>query len=195
MAVKPELPTIDCAHRAAWREWLEANHTTAQGVWLKFAKKGSPVATVTYPEAVEEALCFGWIDGQVRRLDEHFYLQRFTPRRPRSVWSQLNRRKATKLIEEGRMRPAGLAQVEAARDDGRWDNAYEPQSRAVVPDDLQLALRANPKAAEFFATLRGSARYAFLYRLHQAKPEARGERIRRYIELLERGKTLDTSSP
>jgi len=190
MDINRELPVVQCPDQAAWRKWLESNHDVADGVWLKFAKKGSPVATVTYAEAVEECLCFGWIDGQVRRLDEHFYLQRFTPRRRRSVWSQINRQKATKLIEEGRMHPAGLAQVEAARADGRWEKAYAPQSQVTIPDDFNLALNANAKAAEFFATLRGQRRYAFLYRLHHTQGEARARRIKGYIELLEQGKTL-----
>ena len=178
--------------QAAWRAWLADNHETASGAWLKFAKKGAPERTVTYAEAVEEALCFGWIDGQARGLDEHFYLQRFTPRRRRSAWSQINREKATRLIADGRMAPAGLAQVEAAQADGRWDNAYQSPSAATVPDDLQRALDANPQAKEFFATLTGSARYAFLYRLHRVrKPENRAKRIADYVELLSQGKTLN----
>lgn len=161
-------------------------------MWLKFAKKGAPSRTVSYAQAVVEALCYGWIDGQVARFDEHFYLQRFTPRRPRSQWSLVNREKATELIDQGRMKPSGLAQVNAARDDGRWDDAYPPASRAEVPEDLQRALRQHPEAARFFATLTGSRRYAFLYRLHSTKrPQARAQRIQGYIELLRAGKTLD----
>jgi uncharacterized protein YdeI (YjbR/CyaY-like superfamily) len=191
MADKPELPVVQLPDQPAWRAWLEANHQTVDGVWLKFAKQASPVKTVTYGQAVEEALCFGWIDGQARGHDEHFYPQRFTPRRRRSVWSQINREKATGLIETGRMAPAGLAQVEAARADGRWDNAYAPQSAATVPEDLQRALDANPKAKQFFETLTGSTRYAFLYRLHRVrKPDRRAERIAGYIELLGRRRTL-----
>lgn len=190
-AAKPELPIVECAEKAAWRDWLSRHHTEAQGAWVKLAKKGSPTPTVSYGEAVEEALCYGWIDGQVRRLDEHFYLQRFTPRRARSVWSQINREKATRLIEEGRMQPAGLAQVEAARTDGRWENAYQPQSAATVPRDLERALEANPAAAAFFATLTGSRRYAFLYRLQQTTEACkRAQRIAGYVELLAAGKTL-----
>ena len=185
-----ELPIVECADASAWRDWLEEKHGSAEGVWLKFAKKGSPTPTVTYAEALEEALCYGWIDGQVRRHDEHFYLQRFTPRRPRSKWSQINREKAMRLIGEGRMRPAGMAQVEAARADGRWDAAYESQSRATVPEDFQKALDANASAAKFFATLSGSARYAFLYRLHHTAATRRAERIERYIELLAAKRTL-----
>jgi uncharacterized protein YdeI (YjbR/CyaY-like superfamily) len=171
--------------------WLEANHSSADGVWLKFAKKGSPTATVSYAEAVEEALCFGWIDGQARGHDEHFYLQRFTPRRARSKWSQNNVERADRLIAEGRMHPAGLAAIEAAKADGRWEAAYPAQSEAQVSDDFQRALDANPEAAAFFATLTGSTRYAFLYRLHNvADPGARKRRIAMYVELLNEGKTL-----
>src|SRR5947209_20319273 len=120
MAAGKELPIVELRDQGAWRRWLEENHGSIEGVWLKFAKKGSPTPTVSYPEAVEEALCFGWIDGQVRRHDEHFYLQRFTPRRPRSKWSQINRQKAERLLAAGKMHAAGMAQVEAAQADGRW---------------------------------------------------------------------------
>jgi uncharacterized protein YdeI (YjbR/CyaY-like superfamily) len=191
VATGRELPIIDAKDQRAWRRWLSANHDRAEGVWVKCAKKGSPTPSVTYDEAVEEALCFGWIDGQIRRFDEHFYLQRFTPRRPRSKWSQLNREKATRLIEEGRMQPAGLAQVEAARADGRWEAAYPAQSQATVPDDFQHALDAAPQAKAFFETLTGAARYGFLYRLHEVTdPTRRAKRIAGYIERLAAGRTL-----
>jgi uncharacterized protein YdeI (YjbR/CyaY-like superfamily) len=191
MAPGPDLPIVEAKDQRAWRRWLEVNHQRVDGVWLKFAKKGSPTPTVSYGEALEEALCFGWIDGQVRRFDEHFYLQRFTPRRARSQWSQNNREKAERLIGEGRMQAAGLAQVEAARGDGRWDAAYPAQSQAAVPDDLQAALDANPRAKRFFETLTGSTRYAFLYRLHNVRaPEARAKRIADYVERLSAGRTL-----
>ena len=191
MSTAKDLPIVEVADQQGWREWLEANHPSLDGVWLKFAKKGSPKRTVTYPEAIEEALCFGWIDGQARGFDDHFYLQRFTPRRPKSKWSQINREKATRLLAEGRVRPPGLAQIEAAKADGRWEAAYPAQSAATVPDDLQQALDRNPRAKEFFETLTGSARYAFLYRLHNVtKPESRAKRIAGYIELLGEGKTL-----
>jgi uncharacterized protein YdeI (YjbR/CyaY-like superfamily) len=187
----PELPVFEASDQDAWRAWLEANHGAQDGVWLKFAKKGSPTATVTYAEALEEALCFGWIDGQARGLDEHFYLQRFTPRRRRSKWSQNNVEKAERLIAEGRMQAAGLAQIEAARADGRWEAAYPAQSQAQVPEDFQAALDAEPAAREFFDTLTGSNRYAFLYRLHNvADPSARQKRIAGYIELLNSRRTL-----
>jgi uncharacterized protein YdeI (YjbR/CyaY-like superfamily) len=191
-----ELPIVQAPDQSAWREWLQANHGSPDGVWLKFAKKASPTATVSYAEALEEALCFGWIDGQVRRYDEHFYLQRFTPRRRRSKWSQNNVEKAERLIAEGRMHPAGLAQIEAARADGRWEAAYPAQSQAPVPEDLQAALDAEPAAGEFFETLTGATRYAFLYRLHNvADPAARAKRIAMYIELLAERKTLDPPPP
>jgi uncharacterized protein YdeI (YjbR/CyaY-like superfamily) len=194
MGTKPELPIVEAKDQRAWRRWLAINHEREDGIYLKFAKKGAPTPSVTYAEALEEAICFGWIDGQVRRFDEHFYLQRFTPRRARSKWSLINREKAERLIEAGRMQPAGLAQIEAARADGRWDAAYPAQSQATVPEDFQAALDSNPEARRFFETLTGSARYAFLYRLHHVgKSEARAKRIAEYIERLSVGRTLQDS--
>jgi uncharacterized protein YdeI (YjbR/CyaY-like superfamily) len=187
----PELPIVELPGQDDWRNWLADNHASTDGVWLKLAKKSSPDRTVTQREAIEEALCFGWIDGQGRSYDEHFYLQRFTPRRRRSKWSQINVEKAERLMAAGRMHRAGLAQVEAAKADGRWESAYPAQSQAQVPDDLRRALDANPAAKDFFDTLTGSARYAFLYRLHHVRrPEARPARIASYIELLSEHKTL-----
>lgn len=186
-----DLPVVELADQAAWRRWLAENHQTAKGVWLKIAKKGAPTPTVTYAEAIDEALCHGWIDGQKAPHDETHWLQRFTPRGPRSKWSQINVDKVTRLIAEQRVRPAGLAAVEAARQDGRWETAYEPQSRATVPDDFQLALDSEPVAREFFETLRGAQRYAFLYRIHDAKrPETRAKRIAQYVEMLAQRRTL-----
>lgn len=191
MGTAEDLPIVEVKDQQAWRNWLDENHQALPGVWLKFAKKGSLTPTVSYPEAIEEALCFGWIDGQVRRYDELSYLQRFTPRRAKSKWSQINREKATRLMAEGRMRRSGLAQVEAAQADGRWEAAYPAQSRAAVPEDFRRALDENELAGNFFNTLTGSARYAFLYRLHQVRgTDARAARIRKYIELLSSGKTL-----
>jgi len=185
------LPIVEACDQLEWRRWLEQNHQAVAAVWLRFAKKGSPVATVSYAEAIEEALCHGWIDGQVRALDDHFYLQRFTPRRARSKWSEINREKATRLIAEGRMRPAGLAQIEAAKTDGRWDAAYPAQSKATVPADFQHALDQNDQARTFFETLTGSTRYAFLHRLHNVTdPARRAKRIASYIERLSAGRTL-----
>jgi uncharacterized protein YdeI (YjbR/CyaY-like superfamily) len=189
---KRDLPILELPDPAAWERWLDEHHATLAGVWLKFAKKGTGVRTVVYAEALEVALCFGWIDGQVARYDETYYLQRFTPRTKRSKWSQINVEHATRLINAGRMRPVGLAQIEAAQADGRWEQAYEPQSQATVPDDFQVALDAAPAAAAFFATLTGSTRYAFLYRLHHVKrAENRAKRIAAYIERLSAGLTLD----
>jgi uncharacterized protein YdeI (YjbR/CyaY-like superfamily) len=188
---KNDQPIVELETPEAWEQWLERHHDAVPGVWLKFAKKGTGVRTVVYAEALEVALCFGWIDGQVSRYDEVYYLQRFTPRGKRSKWSQINVGHATRLIEAGRMRPSGLAAVQAAQADGRWDEAYAPASRAEIPDDLQQALDANPSAQAFFATLKGERRYAFLYRLHNVKrPEARARRIADYIERLSAGRTL-----
>ena len=191
MPTTPELPTLEFADAATWERWLELNHDSSPGIWLKIAKKGAPTATVDHPQALEQAIRYGWIDGQKRGFDEHYWLQRFTPRGPRSKWSQVNRHKALELIAEKRMKPAGLAQFEAARSDGRLEEAYEPQSRATVPADFQVALDQNPTAAAFFATLKGANRYAFLYRLHHVKkPEARAKRIATYIEMLCEGRTF-----
>jgi uncharacterized protein YdeI (YjbR/CyaY-like superfamily) len=188
---RQQLPILQLRDRAAWERWLKVNQASVPGVWLKLAKKGSPTPTVTQSEAVEEAICFGWIDGQVGRYDDHFYLQRFTPRRARSKWSLINRERAERLIAEGRMKPAGLREFQAAEADGRLADAYEPQSSATVPADLERALHGQPAAREFFQTLTGSDRYAFLYRLHHVKdPARRAERIRHYVELLSQGRTL-----
>jgi uncharacterized protein YdeI (YjbR/CyaY-like superfamily) len=189
--VPDELPIRPFADAAAWEAWLEAAHATAPGLWLKIAKKDSGIASVTHAEALDTALCFGWIDGQRRSCDAHWFLQRFTPRRRRSRWSKINTEKVAALTAAGRMRPAGLAEVEAARADGRWEAAYEGQRVATAPDDLQAALDANPEAAAFFATLRGANRYAILYRVREAKrPETRARRIAQYVEMLARGETL-----
>ena len=169
-----ELPVLLFAGPSELETWLEENHESADGVWLKIAKKGAPEPSVTYAEALEVALCFGWIDSQKRGLDETHFLQRFTPRRPRGRWSKINREKAEALIEAGRMRPAGLAQVETAKADGRWEAAYEGQGSAKVPPDLQREFDASPAAAKFFESLDGANRYAILYRLDEAKkPETR----------------------
>ncbi|MFL5860794.1 MAG: YdeI/OmpD-associated family protein [Solirubrobacteraceae bacterium] len=198
MPAKPTAPTpddlnvVECPDDRHWERWLEQHHAEAADAWVKIAKKGSGVTTVRYPEVLDTAICFGWIDAQRRPLDETYFLQRFTPRGPRSRWSQVNRDKAQSLIAAGRMRPAGRAQIENARADGRWDAAYEPQSRASVPDDFQRALDADPAARQFFAGLKGQKRYAFLFRLHHVKTQkARDRRIASYIELLREGRTLN----
>ena len=191
MANKPDLPILGLSDRGAWQAWLDANHACSEGVWLKIAKKGSSKPTVSQAEAIEEAVCFGWIDGQVGRYDGDFYLQRFTPRRTRSRWSAINRDRARRLIAEGRMKPAGLAQFVAAEADGRLEGAYAPQSTATVPEDLQAALDNCTEARAFFGSLTSADRYRFLYRLHHTKdPRRRAERIAHYIELLSERKTL-----
>ncbi len=191
MATARDEPILELPDAAAWGRWLSVNHARAAGVWLKIAKQGSPQATVTQAEAIEEAICFGWIDGQLARHDEHFFRQRFTPRRPRSKWSAVNRERARRLIAEGRMKPTGLAELRAAEADGRLDDAYAPQSKATVPEDLQAALCEHPEAREFFETLAGAERYKFLYRLHHTKdPKRRADRIANYIDLLSQRKTV-----
>ena len=191
MPVPDDLPVLPFESAAAFEAWLDAEHASAAGLWLKIAKKATGIATVTYAEALEVALCFGWIDGQKRSLDATWFLQRFTPRKPRSRWSKINTGHVERLIAEGRMRPAGLAQVEAARADGRWADAYDGQAGARPHPDFQAALDASPRAAAFFATLRGSKRYAFVYRAGDAKrPETRARRIARFVAMLERGETL-----
>ena len=186
-----ELEIVLFAGPGELEEWLEANADESAGLWLKIAKKGAPVPSVTYDEAVELALCFGWIDSQVRRFDDTHYIQRFTPRRPRGRWSKINRQKAEALEAAGSLRPAGVAEVEAAKADGRWEAAYEGAATAKVPDDLQAALDANPKAAAFFADLDGTNRYAIIWRLGEAKkPETRTRRLTKFIAMLERGEKL-----
>lgn len=171
--------------------WLRENHGSSDGLWLKIAKKGSGERSVTYAEALESALCYGWIDSQKRSFDETHFLQRFTPRRPRGRWSKINREKAEALIAAGKMRPPGLAEVEAAKADGRWDAAYEGQRTAAVPPDLQRALDANSAARRFFESLDGANRYAILYRLDEAKkPETRERRLRKFVAMLERGEKV-----
>jgi uncharacterized protein YdeI (YjbR/CyaY-like superfamily) len=181
-------PIVAFATQAEWEAWLEAEHAISDGVWLRFAKKGSGVASVVYAEALDVALCFGWIDSQARSLDERFYLQRFTPRRSRSRWSQVNREHVERLTREGRMRPAGLEQVAQAKADGRWDAAYASPASLEVPADLQARLDARPKAAGFWAGLSKSSRHAIVYQLEDAKkPETRARRLTKYVEMLERG--------
>ena len=172
-------------------EWLEANAADSPGLWLQIAKKGAPEPSVTYAEALEVALCFGWIDSQKRGLDETHFLQRFTPRWPRGRWSKINREKAEALESSGALRPSGADEVAAAKGDGRWEAAYEGARSAAVPDDLQQELDANPTAAAFFADLDGTNRYAILYRLQEAKkPETRARRLAKFIAMLERGEKI-----
>jgi uncharacterized protein YdeI (YjbR/CyaY-like superfamily) len=182
---------LECATAAAWARWLKRHHASAAGIWLRIAKKDSGIASVDYAAALEEALCWGWIDGQRRSDDAQYFQQRFTPRTKRSIWSQINRAKVLKLIEEGRMQPAGHAEIERAKTDGRWDAAYEGVSAATVPPDLQAALDANRNAAKFFATLDSRNRFAVLFRTQSAKkPETRARRIAQFVEMLAKGEKI-----
>jgi len=176
---------------AAWEKWLEANHAKSAGVWMQIAKKAGGLSSATYQEALDVALCYGWIDGQKRPFDERTWLQRFTPRGPRSIWSKINTGKADALIKSGRMRAAGLAAIESAKASGRWESAYQPWSNPDVPPELQAALDARPNAKAFFETLRGANRYGVIFRVQTAKkPETRAKRIADFIARFEKGETL-----
>jgi uncharacterized protein YdeI (YjbR/CyaY-like superfamily) len=186
-----DLPVLAFAGARAWSKWLASNHASSCGVWLKIAKKGASSPSVTYAEALEVALVWGWIDGQKAKLDDSWWLQRFTTRGPRSIWSKVNREKAVALIEAGKMKPPGLAEVERAKKDGRWEAAYDSQSRSTVPPDLANALATNPSAAQFFETLESYNRYAILFRIHTAKkPETRAMRIEKFVAMLARREKL-----
>src|SRR3954469_13212360 len=190
MTLPSDLPVLDVPDQAAFEAWLEAN-PTAPGVYVRLAKKGAGVPSVTYAELVESALCFGWIDGRSNRLDDRFYLQRMTPRRARSVWSQKNVEAVEALTLAGRMRPAGLAAVEGARADGRWERAYAGSATITVPDDLAAALAAEPAAQYEFEGLDGANRYAVLWRVHTAPSEAtRAKRITALVQMLAEGRRL-----
>lgn len=185
------LPVLAFASAAEFEAWLEAEHATSPGLWLKIAKKASGIPTVTYVEALDHALCFGWIDGQKRGHGEAYFLQRFTPRRPRSRWSRVNTGKVAALIEQGRIRPAGQAQIDAAKADGRWDVAYASPANAVVPADLRAALDAAPEAAALFATLTSRNRFAILFQVEEAKrATTRAARIEKFVQMLKEGRTL-----
>ena len=180
----------------AFEAWLKKNHATSEGLWLKIAKRGSNEPSVTYPEAVEIALCWGWIDGQKKSFDDQHYLQRFTPRRARSVWSKINVEKVQALIEAGRMQAPGQAQVEAAKADGRWARAYDGARTSTVPEDLQAALEAEPAAKTFFASINASNRYAILWRIQTAaRAETRARRIAQLVGMLARGETIHLFKP
>jgi uncharacterized protein YdeI (YjbR/CyaY-like superfamily) len=186
-----DLPVLAFPDQAAFEEWLEAEHLTAPGCYVKLAKKSAGVPSVTQQEMVESLLCFGWIDGRANRLDDDFYLQRVTPRRAKSVWSKKNVDWVARLIAEGRMRPAGLAAVEAAQADGRWERAYAGPATITVPDDLALALAAEPAAQEAFDGLDGANRYAVLWRVHTASsPATRTKRIAALVQMLAEGRRL-----
>ncbi len=185
------LPTISFATQQDWEAWLKEHHTDTKGLWLKIAKKGTGIPSVDYAEALESALCYGWIDGQKASCDDKYWLQKFTPRSPKSMWSKVNCDKATALIAAGRMQPAGLRQVQLARADGRWDLAYESQSKITVPDDFQRELDKNQEAKEFFSTLNSVNRYAILRRIQiSKKPETRAARIEKFIDMLSKHQKL-----
>ena len=184
-------PTLTFAEQEAWEAWLEANGATVTGVWLRIAKRSAEQPTVSYAQALESALCYGWIDGQKQAESEHYWLQRFTPRTAKSIWSKINKAKAEALISAGRMRPTGLRAVELAKRDGRWEAAYSSASTSAVPDDLQHALDANPKAKQFFATLNSQNRYAILFRIQNVKKaETRAKKISQFIDMLSNGEKL-----
>jgi uncharacterized protein YdeI (YjbR/CyaY-like superfamily) len=185
------LPVMTFESTDAWDTWLAAHHADSPGLWLKIAKKGAAGRTVSYSDALDVALCHGWIDGQKGRHDDEYWLQRFTPRKPGGNWSKINTERAAALMASGRMRPAGLREVERAQADGRWEQAYESQSRVTVPEDLARALAANERARAFFATLDSANRYAILYRIGTAKkPETRAKRIDTFVAMLSEHKKI-----
>ena len=186
-----ELPVLPFGSKKKWASWLTKEHDKSTGVWLKLAKKDSGIPSVTYEEALDVALCYGWIDGQKKGFDDKYWLQKFTPRGAKSIWSKINTEKAERLIASSDMKPAGLKAIEAAKQDGRWDAAYASQKNITVPDDFQAALAKNKKAGAFFATLKSAERYSFLFRLHHArKPETRAKKIEQFVEMLERGEKI-----
>jgi uncharacterized protein YdeI (YjbR/CyaY-like superfamily) len=189
------LPVIAFASREAWDAWLSVQPAGAKGLWLKLARKSSGIQSISRDEAVDAALCHGWIDGQLDAFDENHWLIRFTPRKPASLWSAKNRARALELVRLGRMRPAGMREIERAKSDGRWDKAYASQRTADVPEDLAAALARSPKASAFFATLNRVNRYAILYRTHTAKKaETRAARIAKFVAMLTKGETIHPQS-
>ena len=188
-------PILFFAAPSDWRQWLAENHDKMTELWVGYYKKGSVKPSITGPESLAEALCYGWIDGQKKSYDDATFLQKFTPRGKKSIWSKINREKVEALLKARRMKPAGLSAVDSAKQDGRWDAAYDSQRNATVPADFQAALEQNPKAKAFFATLKSGNRYAILFRLQTAKKtETREKRIRQFIEMLERGETIHPQS-
>jgi uncharacterized protein YdeI (YjbR/CyaY-like superfamily) len=191
MTTAVEFPTLPFESKKKWADWLAKQHDKSPGVWLKIAKKASGVPTVTYDEALDLALCYGWIDGQKKGFDDKYWLQKFTPRGPKSIWSKINTEKAERLIASGEMKPGGLKAIDAAKQDGRWDAAYSSQKNISIPDDFQAALNKNQKARDFFGTLNSVNRYAILFRIQTAKkPETRAKRIQQFVEMLERGEQI-----
>jgi len=188
MPKSTELPTLPFESKKKWVDWLAKQHDKSAGVWLKLSKKGTGIPSVTYEEAVEVALCYGWIDGQGKRFDDQYWLQKFTPRGPKSIWSKINTGRAEKLIASGEMKPAGLKAIELAKQDARWAAAYEGQKSISISADFQAALDKNKKAKAFFATLNSANRYSFLFRIQTAKKaETRAKRIIQFVEMLEQG--------
>ena len=186
--VKPEPPTLPFSSQAAWRTWLEHNHSLESGIWLQFYKKGSGTPSVNYAQALDEALCFGWIDGQLKRGDENFYLQKFTPRRKRSLWSKRNIAHVSRLVQDGKMAPQGWKEVEAAKSDGRWDNSYDSPGNMTIPVDLLMELSKDPDNLAFFESLSRTNKYAITWRLQSArKPEIREKRLKLILEMMAKG--------
>jgi uncharacterized protein YdeI (YjbR/CyaY-like superfamily) len=182
----PESDIFQFANQNAWADWLLVNHLDSQGIWIRIGKKKSGIESITYEEAVETALCNGWIDAIRKSFDENTFIQRFTPRKPKSIWSLVNRQKALQLIEEGKMLPAGMAAIETARKNGRWENAYAPQSTITIPPDLELELNKSMEARSFFESLDSQNRYAILHRVQTAiKPETRAKRIKKFVAMLD----------
>ena len=191
MTKPAELPTLPFESKKKFAEWLAKQHDKSAGVWMKLAKKATGIPSVTYAEALDVALCYGWIDGQRNSFDENYFIQKFTPRRPKSIWSKINTEKVERLIESGEMKPSGLKAIEAAKQDGRWDAAYASQKNILVPDDFKSALSKNGKAKTFFESLTGAKRYSFLFRIETAKKaETRAKRILQFVEMLEKGETF-----
>ena len=187
----PQNPTLTCASQDEWEAWLQTHCASSSGIWLRLAKKSAGQVTLTYAQAVDSALCFGWIDGQKKAESDEFWLQRFTPRTAKSIWSKINTEKAQALMQAGRMRPSGLREIVLAQHDGRWERAYASARNATVPADLQMALDANKKAQAFFDTLDRQNRYAILFRIQNVKKaETRARKIAQFVEMLANGEKL-----
>jgi uncharacterized protein YdeI (YjbR/CyaY-like superfamily) len=188
---KPDLPALSFSSQTEWRNWLEKNHSVSNGIWLQFYKKGSGTSTVVYAEALDEALCYGWIDGQLKRGDENFYFQRFTPRRKGSTWSKRNIEHVARLHSDGKMSASGIKEVEAAKADGRWDNSYDSQSNMTVPDDLLIELKKDPKTLAFWESLSKVNKYAIVWRIQTSRNQPlREKRMKTLLEMLARGEKI-----
>ena len=182
---KDNLPILTFKTAKEWDKWMAKNYASSKGIWLRFYKKASGIPSLTYPEAVEVSLCYGWIDGQANKYDENSYLQRFTPRRPKSIWAKKNIERVTRLIASGKMKPSGLKEIEAAKADGRWEMAYDSPATMEIPNDFLKELSKNPKAKTFFGTLNKTNTYAIAWRLQTAKkPETRQKRMKAIIDML-----------